>query len=216
VVAALDARGGKLLWKQARAQPSAGGTMTYNPYYGYYGQQPALVLPRMILLDETFAGNPYMGGRGATALSARGAADGRLLWETPFAAQARDRAAGGEHLACALAVIEHLDENGRVVDYQNPFGRNPGQPPAVKAVRHGTVLRLFDLAGGKAVWEWNETRTVKLADGQQPWAVQPRQPFAQVLALRAGLVVTTADEAVMLGAKAAAGASGGGGAKPAE
>ncbi|MHC4914029.1 MAG: outer membrane protein assembly factor BamB family protein [Planctomycetota bacterium] len=187
-LAAMATAGGKLLWKTAtgasRLQFTAGGVT---------------VLREKLIAGEGVMAHWYhrhYAGRRAK-LKVWDLAGGKFLWETPFIPAGHSRAAGAKHLACGFAKYEHLDEKGRVVPVKRDrFGRMQpagGQQPA--AARETTILRLFDLAGGKAVWQWTEVKT-----GEPAGAVVVRSfsPLGAVGAVRGGLLVTSHDSAVLL------------------
>jgi len=194
-IAAVDARGGKLLWKH-----SSGQTSRYYRSYYQYGQQGANALAdRLIMLENTTRThyNPY--ARRTPKLKVWDMKSGKLLWKSPFVPSGHTRAAGRRHLACAFMKVEQLGEDGKVIEQRRDrWGRMRGPQIEVKATRVSTVLRLFDLDGGKALWEWAETKRID-AQGNQPARTWYRgRGGGRVSATARGLLVSTPDSAVLL------------------
>jgi outer membrane protein assembly factor BamB len=201
-VALVDARGGKLLWKQTLKKLNQRYYSSY--YYGGYYAKNYLILPERLILAENSTYSPYSHFgtyyRQRTALlKTWDMKNGKHLWQTPFVPTSHTRAAGRRHLACAFNKSEQLDKDGEViVQRRDRFGRLKGKQVEAKALRLTTVVRLFDLDGGKAVQEWRETRTYKAKAGLPVWNWAPRGGGGRVSATAYGLLVSTPEGAVML------------------
>jgi hypothetical protein len=196
-VAGVDARSGKLLWKA----PDAGQMVN---------QGEVLILPdRVIVCGQTQPDNwgYYVGGAQRSFMEALEAAEGKKLWSVSFLPLefAGARAAGRAHLAYAFLKYQHLDADGKTMDLQR-FNRWRGgaqQPAQPTAVRYQTTVWLFDLAGGKALWEWADPEVVTI-EMNKPGGPGMRRYYggAGVHAVRDGLLVATPEAAVLLAPKA--------------
>jgi len=189
-LAAIDARGGRLLWKSQQTgngEGDAGNSLVaggklivaQNARYSWYA-------------------SPY-GAGGKAHLKVWDMKGGKMLWESPFVPTSHTRAAGKDRLACAFVLVEQLDGQGRTLHRKRNL-RGGLQPPQqqVSTVRMTTVVRLFNLGGGKAVWEWRRSKTYKAPPGQMAWTWYPRGGGGRVLATAGGLLVTTPEGLVML------------------
>jgi hypothetical protein len=115
------------------------------------------------------------------------------------------QAEGRAHLAYAFVRSEYRDAEGKVVDMS---GRNAwrGVQAQATSVRQETVVWLFDLAGGKALWEWADPDAVTV-DLNQQGAAGWRRAYGGnevgAAATRSGLLVTGSDAAVLLATESA-------------
>ncbi len=197
-IAAIDARGGKLLWKH-----SSGKTSRYSRSY-YGGQRLADILPDRLIMTENLGYtyyNPYAQRR--ANLKVWDMKSGKILWKSPFVPAGHTRAAGRKHLACAFMKVEQLDKDGKVIVRRRPnrWGRVVGvgqQQVEVKAMRVSTVVRVFDIDGGKALWEWVETKRIEGKGNQPVWTWYQGRSGGRVSATARGLLISTPDSVLLL------------------
>ena len=196
-LAGVDARSGKLLWKAADADKMV------NP------GDVLILQDRVIVSGQTQPDNwgYYAGGARRAFLEALEATEGKKLWNVPFLPVdfVGVKAAGRSHLAHAFLKYQHLDADGKTLDLQR-FNRWRGgwqQPAQPAAVRYQTTVWLFDLAGGKAVWEWGDPEAATI-ETNKPGGQGLRRFYggAGAHAVRGGLVVITPEAAVLLGSAA--------------
>ncbi len=200
-MAAVDARGGKLLWKGVHAK---GGSSIRHHHYGGYGRggiRNAVVAGGMLIVAQNARYNPYTSHYNSvrkSQLNARAMKGGKMLWQSPFVPANHTRAAGKDRLVCGFMLVEQLDKEGQVIQQKrNRWGGLQRIQQEVSAVRMTTVVRLFNLDGGKAVWEWRKSKTYKSPAGQMGiW--HPRGGGGKVLTTAEGLLITTPEGVVML------------------